>query len=55
MDLKSKYKTKQRECLIAYLKTIPGQHFTAADICEYFKPGENPSVSPPFTASWNSL
>ena len=37
MDLKSKYKTKQRECLIAYLKTIPGQHFTAADICEYFK------------------
>ena len=42
MDTKSKYKTKQRECLIAYLKTIPGKHFTAADICEYFKTQESP-------------
>ena len=37
MDSKSKYKTKQRETLISYLKTIPGIHFTAGDICDYFK------------------
>ena len=37
MDPKSKYKTRQKECLIAYLKTIPGKHFTAADICDYFR------------------
>lgn len=37
MSTKSKYKTKQREILLDYLKTIPGVHFTAGDICEYFK------------------
>ena len=37
MDSKSKYKTKQREILIRHLRTIPGRHFTAGDICEYFK------------------
>lgn len=37
MTMKPKYKTKQREELLAYLKTVPGVHFTAADVCEYFK------------------
>ena len=37
MLTKSKYKTKQREILLNYLKCVPGQHFTAADICEYFR------------------
>ena len=37
MDSKSKYKTKQRECLLSYLETIPGKHFTAGDICDLFK------------------
>ena len=32
-----KYQTKQREILLDYLETIPGEHFTAGDICEYFK------------------
>ena len=35
--MKSKYKTKQREILLDHLKEIPGKHFTAGDICEYFK------------------
>ena len=37
MNAKPKYKTKQREILLEHLKTIPGEHFTAGDICEYFK------------------
>ncbi len=32
-----KYKTKQREELEGYLKTIPSEHFTVADICSHFK------------------
>ena len=35
--MKPKYKTKQREILLDFLKTIPGKHFTAGDICDYFK------------------
>ena len=34
MPEKGSYKTKQKEELLAYLKTIPGEHFTAADLCE---------------------
>lgn len=37
MNTRSKYKTKQREILIGYLKTLPGIHVTANDVCEYFK------------------
>ncbi len=33
----SKYQTKQREILLDYLEKIPGEHFTAGDICDYFK------------------
>ena len=37
MSTKTKYKTKQREILLSYLKTAPGEHFTAGDICDYFR------------------
>ena len=37
MDQRSKYRTKQRKLLLEYFETIPGAHFTAADICEYFR------------------
>lgn len=37
MNSRSKYKTKQREILINYLKTSTGQHITAGDVCDYFK------------------
>ena len=37
MNQRSKYKTKQRETLISYFETIPGEHFTAGDVCDYFK------------------
>lgn len=37
MGVKAKYKTRQREELIAFLKEVPGKHLTAADICEHFK------------------
>ena len=37
MNSRSKYKTKQREILLAYLETVPGVHITASDVCEYFK------------------
>ncbi len=37
MDSKPKYKTKQREELLEYLKTVPGKHITVNDVYEYFK------------------
>lgn len=37
MPEKPKYRTRQREELIAYLKTVPGQHVTAADVCDHFR------------------
>ena len=37
MSERSTYKTKQRERLIAYLKTVKGTHITAADVCKFFK------------------
>ena len=37
MTARIKYKTKQREVLIEYLKTVPGRHITAGDVCEYFR------------------
>ncbi len=33
----AKYRTKQRDEIIAYLKTTNSKHFTAADLCEHFK------------------
>ena len=37
MNSRSKYKTKQLESLIQYLKTMSGIHITAGDVCEYFR------------------
>ena len=37
MAEKGKYKTKQSEELTAYLRTMPGEHFTAADISDHFR------------------
>ncbi|MBR5047865.1 MAG: transcriptional repressor [Eubacterium sp.] len=37
MSSRTKYRTKQREILLDYLKTIPGEHITAGDVCEYFR------------------
>lgn len=33
---KSAYKTKQRDTLLAYLKTVAGKHITVNDICTHF-------------------
>ncbi len=37
MNSRSKYKTKQREILIEYFKSVSGNHITASDVCSYFK------------------
>ena len=37
MNIKSQYKTKHREELIAYLETVAGQHVTVSDVCAYFQ------------------
>lgn len=33
---KTQYKTKQKEELLEYLKTVPGEHVTVNDVCLYF-------------------
>lgn len=43
MTSRSKYKTKQREKLLGYLKSVEGTHITAADVYEYFK-GQGESI-----------
>ena len=42
MTMKPKYKTKQREVLLSYLKETAGRHITAGDVCEYFKEQGSP-------------
>ncbi|MCR5294476.1 MAG: transcriptional repressor [Lachnospiraceae bacterium] len=42
MPIRSKYKTKQKEVLLEYLKTNPGVHITAADVCACFKKNGTP-------------
>ncbi len=37
MNTRSKYKTRQSTLLLQYLKTVPGVHITAGDVCEYFR------------------
>ena len=37
MNSRSKYKTKQREILLDYFKSVPGVHITAGDVCDYLK------------------
>ena len=31
------YSTKQKEILLDYLKSVENKHFTAGEVCEYFK------------------
>ncbi len=33
----AKYRTKQRDEILAYLKTTNSQHFTVADLCDHFR------------------
>ncbi len=37
MNERSRYKTRQRETLLAYCRTVSGSHFTAGDVCAYFR------------------
>jgi Fur family ferric uptake transcriptional regulator len=37
MNSKGKYKTKQREDIVEYLKTVSGEHITVSDVYEYFR------------------
>ncbi|MBQ8117912.1 MAG: hypothetical protein IJ147_07650 [Lachnospiraceae bacterium] len=37
MDAKPKYRTKQRELLLEYLRRMPGVHITAKDACSYLE------------------
>ena len=37
MAERSKYKTRQSEFLLKYLKSRAGEHVTAGDVCAYFK------------------
>ncbi len=41
-NTRPKYKTKQRSILLEYLETVPGIHFTAGDVCSYFKEHGDP-------------
>ncbi len=40
MEEKNRYRTRQREQLLSYLAEHPRKHFTAADICEHFRNGD---------------
>ena len=42
MERKSKYKTKQRECIVEFLKKNNEKHITADEIIEHFKTTDNP-------------
>ena len=42
MTTRAKYKTKQLQILIDYLKSRPGEHITAADVCEHFRKEDKP-------------
>lgn len=42
MPPKNQYQTKQRKELLAYLEKTAGQHFTANDVCDFFKSQGNP-------------
>lgn len=33
----SQYRTKQREALLSYLMSVPGEHITAAEVCSHFR------------------
>ncbi len=35
--MKRQYNTKHRDALLTYLKSRPGVHMTAADVCSHFR------------------
>jgi len=37
MAEKGQYKTRQRDEILSYLRSIPGEHVTAGDICAHFR------------------
>ena len=37
MNAKARYSTKQQRELIGFMQSEPGRHFTAAEICAYFR------------------
>ncbi len=37
MQVRAKYRTKQRDILLRYLSSLSGVHITASDVCEYLK------------------
>ena len=37
MSERTKYKTKQRDILLEYLKSRPGLHITAGNVCDYLR------------------
>ncbi len=37
MNARPKYRTKQRDLLLRYLQTMPGEHITASDVCAHFE------------------
>ena len=43
MSERTKYKTRQRETLIRYLKAAPEGHVTAFDVCDYLR-GQGESI-----------
>ncbi len=42
MGCRAQYKTRQRERMLTYIKSMPGQHFTAADVRRHFQDTESP-------------
>ena len=37
MNVRNQYNTRQRNKLLEYMQTVPGEHFTAKDVCGYFQ------------------
>ncbi len=37
MGPRAKYRTKQREILLAFFESVPGTHVTAGDVCGHFR------------------
>ena len=37
MNVRNQYNTRQRSRLLEYMQTVPGEHFTAKDVCGYFQ------------------
>ena len=37
MNVRNQYNTRQRSRLLEYMQAVPGEHFTAKDVCDYFQ------------------